>query len=154
MRIEDIKKTLDKNGTQLEDLDVIVGRGGPAMPFKSGAYKLNEDLVELLSSNPKNNHISLLGGIIAYNIAKPLGIPSFIYDAVTVDELKDVARISGLKGIERESAGHYLNIRAAAKKVAERKQSSIEDMNLLIAHLGGGISTACMEKGKVVETYF
>ena len=151
MRIEAIKKALEKNNTKLEDLDAIVGRGGPAMPFKAGAYKLNEDLVELLSSNPKNNHISLLGGIIAYNMAEPLGIPSFIYDAVTVDELDDVARISGLKGIQRESAGHYLNIRAAAKKVAEQKQSSIEDMNLLIAHLGGGISIACMKKGKVVE---
>lgn len=151
MRIQTILGAMDKNGTKKESLDVIVGRGGPAMPFKPGAYKLNEDLVEILSSNPKNNHISLLGGIIAYNMAKPLGIPSFIYDAVTIDEFTDVARISGLKGIERESAGHYLNIRAAARKVAEQKQSSIKDMNMLISHLGGGISVACMEKGRIVD---
>lgn len=151
MRIETITKAMNKNGTKEKDLDAIVGRGGPAMPFKPGAYKLNEDLVELLSSNPKNNHISLLGGIIAYNMAKPLNIPSFIYDAVTIDELTDVARISGLEGIERESAGHYLNIRAAARKAAEQKQSSIKDMNILIAHLGGGITVACMEKGRVVD---
>lgn len=151
MRIKAIENTIDKHGAKLDSLDAIVGRGGPAMAFKPGAYKLNKDLVELLSSNPKNNHISLLGGIIAYNMAQPLGIPSFIYDAVTVDEFEDVARVSGLNGIERESSGHYLNIRAAARKAGEQKQSSVEDMNLILAHLGGGITIACMEKGRIVE---
>lgn len=151
MRIATIEKALAENGTALSDLDAVVGRGGPAMSFKSGAYKLNEDLVELFKSNPKNNHISLLGGIIAYNLAEPLGIPSFIYDAVSIDELSDVARVSGLKGIQRESAGHFLNIRAAARKAAAQKDSSIQDMNLLLAHLGGGITIACMERGRMVE---
>lgn len=151
MRVQTITELLDKHGMRQEDLDCIVGRGGPARPFVAGAYRLNRELVDIMSDNPKNSHISLLGGIIAYNMAEPLGIPSFIYDPVTIDELEDVARVSGLKGIARESAGHFLNMRAAAYKVAEQMERPLEELNFLLAHLGGGITVAVMKQGKVVD---
>ena len=137
MRIQLITEAMAKNDTKLEDLACVVGRGGPAMPFQAGAYRLNADLVHVLADHPKNSHIALLGGILAYNLAQETGIPAFIYDAVSTDEFEDVARFSGLKSIERISAGHYLNMRAAARKVAADLGTTVYDLNLLIAHLGG-----------------
>ncbi len=151
MRIQLITEAMAKNDTKLEDLACVVGRGGPAMPFQAGAYRLNADLVHVLADHPKNSHIALLGGILAYNLAQETGIPAFIYDAVSTDEFEDVARFSGLKSIERISAGHYLNMRAAARKVAADLGTTVYDLNLIIAHLGGGLTISIMRKGRIVD---
>lgn len=151
MRLELIMSCLAKHAVQVNDLACVVGRGGPAMPFQSGAYRLNEDLVQVLAGHPKNRHIALLGGILAYNLAAEASLPSFIYDAVSTDELEDVARFSGLKSIERVTAGHYLNMRAAARKVADQIDRKVSDLNLIIAHLGGGLTISIMRKGRIVD---
>ncbi len=150
LRLRDINEVLEKHEVKISDLSAIVGRGGPAIPFKSGAYRMNEKLLNVLKTST-NLHISLLGGILAYKIAKPSNIPSFIYDPVSVDELSDVARLSGLKELPRISVAHFLNIRACCHKVAQKENCRMEDMNFLAAHLGGGISMLAMNKGKATD---
>ncbi|NLM05410.1 MAG: butyrate kinase [Tissierellia bacterium] len=151
MRVKIIKEFLKKHGTSEDKLSAIVGRGGPATDFKSGAYRMNKELADLMVTNPINNHVSLLGGIIAFNMAEELGIPSFIYDPVSINEFPEIAKISGLKGIERKSAGHFLNIRAGGRKVATEIGKDFNDVTLLAAHLGGGITVAILHKGKVID---
>lgn len=108
-------------------------------------------MVDRLSNNPVVEHASNLGALISYELAKPLGIPAFIYDSVAVDELQDIARISGMPAIARASMSHALNSRAMAHKVAEKQGKSYKDMNFIVAHLGGGISLSAHEKGRMID---
>src|SRR5699024_5964457 len=96
-------------------------------------------------------HASNLGGIIAYEIAQEIGVKSYIVDPTVVDELEDVARISGLKEIERRSIFHALNHKAIGRRHAKSQNKKYEDMNLIIVHLGGGVSVGAHKKGKVIE---
>lgn len=150
-RYETILKVLEEENVNLKELSCIVGRGGPAVPFESGAYLLNDDLVDRLKNKPMNNHVSLLGGIIAYHMANKLNIPSYIYDAVTTDQFEDIARVSGIKEIKRLSMGHALNMRAAGIKVSKEMDRRYEDMNLIIVHLGGGITVSIHKKGRMID---
>lgn len=151
MRYKTILKVLAEENFNVEELSCIVGRGGPAAPFESGAYLLDEVLVDRLMNKAKNQHVSLLGGIIAYYMASKLNIPSYIYDAVSTDQFEDVARISGVKEIQRQSAGHALNMRAAGIKVSKEMGIKYEELNLIIVHLGGGISVSIHKKGRMVD---
>lgn len=135
----------------LESLDAIIGRGGLLKPIEGGTYEINEAMLEDLKSGFRGEHASNLGGILAYDIAKDLNIRSFIVDPVVVDELQDVARISGLKGIERVSIFHALNQKAVARKHAKSLGKKYEELNLIVAHLGGGVSVGAHEKGKVID---
>lgn len=146
-----IVKIFQDKGFELKDLSAVVGRGGILPPVESGAYKINKTMVHRLKNNPVVEHASNLGALIAYAIAEPLGIPSFIYDSVAVDQLTPVARISGMAGVERSSMFHALNSRAMAIKLAEKLGKSYEDCNFIVAHLGGGISLSSHEKGRVVD---
>ena len=150
-RREIILKSLEKNNISLESLDAIVGRGGLLKPIEGGTYEINEVMIEDLKSSSRGEHASNLGGILAYEIAKDLKIRSFIVDPVVVDELQEVARVSGLKGIDRISIFHALNQKAVARKHAENLGKKYEDLNLIVAHLGGGVSVAAHEKGKVID---
>src|SRR6056297_1420590 len=94
---------LKKNGYKAKDMDAIVGRGGLLPPIKSGAYKVNEEMLDYLKNRPRLEHPSNLAAIIAYEICEPLGIQAYIYDSVSVDEMEPIARISGIPEIERES---------------------------------------------------
>ena len=151
MRYKAILEVLKENNFDVRELSCIVGRGGPVAPLSSGAYILDEVLVDRLKNNPMTEHASLLGGIIAYEMAEDLSIPSYIYDAVSTDELEDIARLSGMKEIERESLVHTLNMRASGIKVAKEMGKRYEDMNLIIAHLGGGLSISVHKKGRMVD---
>jgi butyrate kinase len=142
---------LKENDIALESLDAIVGRGGLLPPVKSGAYKVNEAMVDRLKNNPVVEHASNLGALISYEIAEKLGIGAYIYDSVAVDELSDIARISGIPSIKRSSLSHALNARAMAHKYAEQVGRPYEEMNLIVAHLGGGISISAHEKGKMID---
>ena len=142
---------LKKNDISLESLDAVVGRGGLLPPVKSGAYKVNEAMVDRLKNRPVVEHASNLGALIAYEIAEKLGIPAFIYDSVAVDEMNDIARISGMPAITRASLSHALNARAMAHKYAEKIGKKYEEMNLIVAHLGGGISVTAHEKGAMTD---
>lgn len=132
-------------------LTCVVGRGGLIKPLKSGTYIINEKMIEDLREAKRGEHASNLGAIIAYEIAKPLHIPAFIVDPVVVDEMEDIARISGLNGIERKSIFHALNQKAVARRVAKDLGKKYEEVNLIVAHLGGGISIGAHKKGRVVD---
>ncbi len=146
-----IVELLEKNGVEMKSLSAIVGRGGLLPPVESGAYRVNEAMVDRLKNRPIVEHASNLGALIAYEIAEELKIPSFIYDSVAVDELPDVARISGTPVIVRASFSHALNSRAMAHKVAEKYGKTYNEMNLVVAHLGGGISVSAHQMGRMID---
>ncbi len=150
-RVEEVLTALNENGYNVNDLDAFVGRGGLVMPIKSGTYNINSKMKEHLIQGISGEHASNLGGIIALELAEINKKPSFIVDPVVVDELSEVARVSGLKGIERKSIFHALNQKAVAKRFAKENNVNYEDINLIVAHLGGGTSVGVHEKGRVVD---
>lgn len=150
-RLNIILEALKKNNIDIEVFSAIVGRGGLLKPIEGGTYKVNEKMIEDLSSTETGEHASDLGGILAYGIAKKIGVEAYIVDPVVVDELQDVARISGLKDIQRKSIFHALNHKAVARRHAKEKGKRYEDMNLIVAHLGGGISVGAHCKGRVID---
>ncbi len=142
---------LRKNNFDLKRLTAVVGRGGLLKPLKSGTYRVNEKMIKDLAEAKRGEHASNLGGLIAYEIAKPLSIPAFIVDPVSVDEYGPLAYYSGLKGVERESLSHALNTKAVAKRYAKEIGNKYELLNLIIAHLGSGISVSAHRKGKMID---
>ncbi len=145
-----VLEVLKKHNIDLSSFKAVIGRGGILKPLEAGTYTVNDKLIEDLKQSPRE-HASNLGGIIAREIAEEIDIPAYIADPVSVDEFTDIARISGLKGIERESLLHTLNIRAHAFRYANEQGKKLEELNLIVAHLGGGISIASIEKGKIVD---
>ncbi|WP_042679301.1 butyrate kinase [Anaerosalibacter massiliensis] len=151
MRKDLIISFLKENRYNIGNLSAVVGRGGMLPTVKSGAYIVNETMLDVLSNRPVMEHASNLGAPIAYEIAKIAGVKAYIYDSVRTDELKDIARISGMPDIPRTSTCHVLNTRATAIKVAKKYGKKYQDMNFVIAHLGGGISLNVHEKGRIVD---
>ena len=145
-----ILDTLKKKNIDSNSLRAIIGRGGVLKPLEAGIYEVNNKLINDLKNSPIE-HASNLGGIIAQEIAEEIDVPAYIADPVSVDEFTAIARISGLKGIERKSLLHTLNIRANAFRYAKEQGKKFEELNLIIAHLGGGISIAPIEKGKIID---
>jgi len=145
-----VLEVLKKHNIDLSSFKVVIGRGGILKPLSAGTYKVNDKLIDDLKNSPIK-HASNLGGIIANEIAKEISVDSYIADPISVDEFTDIARISGLKGIERKSLPHTLNIRADAFRYAKEQEKKFEELNLIVAHLGGGISIAPIEKGRIVD---
>lgn len=150
-RTEAILDFLQNNDIELSTLSAVVGRGGMLTPVNSGAYRVNDRMIEVLTNNPVGQHASNLGALIAYKIAQPLGIPAYIYDAVAVDEMEPIAKITGLEEIKRKSLVHTLNMRAAAIKTAEKQKVSLNEVNYIVVHIGGGCSMSLLSKGKMVD---
>ena len=151
LRKNDILNILNENNIKLDTISAIVGRGGLLPPLKSGAYAINKNMIDTLTNNPILEHASNLGAIIAYEIARYLNIESYIYDPVSVDELSDIAKISGIKGLERSSLSHALNSRAMAIKYCKENNKSYKNSNIIVAHLGGGISISIHSNGKMID---
>lgn len=145
-RYEEVMKFMDDVCFDPNSLAAIVGRGGLLPPVKSGAYRVNESMVDRLMNRPVVEHASNLGGIIAYKIAQQIGKEAYIYDSIAVDELSDIARISGHKDFERKSFSHCLNMRAVAHEVSNQLGKIYSDSNFVVAHLGGGISISAHYK--------
>lgn len=142
---------MKSEGYQEDQLIAVVGRGGLLKPMPSGTYQVTEPMMEDLRIGIQGEHASNLGGLIAFSIAEQAGVPSYIVDPVAVDEFEEVARISGMPEIKRRSLVHALNIRAVAFNVAKELGKPMESLNLVMAHLGGGISIVPMKKGKIVD---
>lgn len=151
MRKEVVLSCLKENGYDVFELSAVVGRGGLLPAVQSGAYKVNGIMVDRLKNNPVIEHAANLGALIAYEIANSANISAYIYDSVRVDELEDIARISGMIDIPRTSSSHALNCRAMAMKVAKKYSRKYSDMNFIVVHLGGGISLSVHEKGRMVD---
>lgn len=151
LRQDLVKSLLNEKGVDTKDLALIVGRGGLLPPVKAGAYKVNQTMINRLKSDTIPEHASNLSAIIAYKIAEPLGLDALIYDSVAVDELTDIARLSGSPLVPRKSFSHTLNSRAMAYEYAQSIQKKYSDLNLIIAHLGGGISVNAHLKGQMID---
>ena len=132
-------------------LSAVVGRGGFLPPISSGAYRVNDSMVRRLAEAPVVDHAANLAAPIALSIARPLGIPAFIYDSVAVVELDAVARLSGSAAIERRSLSHALNMRATAIRCAKDLGRPYRDCNFVVAHLGGGITLNVHRKGRIAD---
>ena len=150
-RVNLILKELESNNFKISDFSAISARGGLLHPIKSGTYRVNDDMVKDLMESRYGEHASNLGAIIAKTLSDKYGVPAFIVDPVVVDEMKPIAKFSGLKDVERKSIWHALNHKAIARLVARDLGKKYEDVNLIVAHLGGGISVAAHEKGKVID---
>jgi butyrate kinase len=147
-----IMRELSESCSDFSAIAAVVGRGGLVKPIESGIYEVNEKMKEDLFTGRLGQHASNLGGLIADDIAVSLpNARAFIVDPVVVDELQDVARISGHPLIERISIFHALNQKAVARLYAESVGRKYEDMNLIVAHMGGGISVGAHRKGRVID---
>ena len=146
-----IENVLKEGGINLADLDAVVGRGGLLKPIKGGTYIVNDAMVEDLKIGVSGQHASNLGGIIARQIGDEINVPSYIVDPVVVDEMEEVARLSGVPEMPRISIFHALNQKAIGRRAAENIGKKYEDCNFLIVHMGGGITVGAHKKGKVID---
>ncbi len=148
-----VEESLQDNNIPLNTLDVVVGRGGLVRSVPSGVFSINEKMLKDLKDPTiwGREHASNLGAFIAKSIADELKIPSFIADPVTVDEMENIARISGVPEIERQSLFHALNIKSIARKTAKELDKPLDECNMIAVHMGGGVSIAAIKKGKVVD---
>ncbi|MGL5439437.1 MAG: butyrate kinase [Filifactoraceae bacterium] len=146
-----ILEALNEAGVSIETLNAIVGRGGLLKPITGGTYRVNKKMIEDLEVGILGEHASNLGGIIASEIATEIGAEAFIVDPVVVDEMQDVARVSGINEIERISIFHALNQKAVARRYACENGKKYQELNLIVAHLGGGISVGAHKKGMVID---
>lgn len=143
---------LNAAGIDINDFGAIVGRGGLVKPIKSGVYNVNEKMLEDLEEGVLGQHASNLGGLIAHNIANNLpNARAFIADPVVVDEMDDVARVAGHPNFERVSIFHALNQKAIARTHCKQQNSEYENSNLIVAHMGGGVSVGAHRQGRVVD---
>lgn len=150
-RKEVILKVLKEKGIDINELDAVVGRGGMLKPIEGGTYEVNEAMVEDLKIGVQGPHASNLGGILSNEIAKEIGKRAFIVDPVVVDEMEEVARLSGVPELPRKSKFHALNQKAVAKRYAKEHNTSYEDVNLIVVHMGGGVSVGAHKKGRVID---
>ncbi|MBT9153037.1 MAG: putative butyrate kinase 2 [Firmicutes bacterium] len=146
-----ITRFLAEQGFEVSRLSAVVGRGGLLKPIPSGTYRVNDAMVRDLHAAERGEHASNLGGLLAKDLADELGIPAFIVDPVVVDEMQDVARISGHPEIARHSIFHALNQKAVAKRYARANGVKYEALNLVVAHLGGGVSVGAHSQGRVID---
>lgn len=150
-RKEVIKAFLEKAGYPITSFSAIVGRGGLLRPIPGGVYEINELMKEELREGKYGEHASNLGALIAHELASEYNIPSYIADPVVVDELDDIARFSGHPDFERKSIFHALNQKAVARLTANNMRKEYEDVNLIVVHMGGGISIGAHKKGRVID---
>ena len=148
-----ITDLLAEKNCDLKSFNVIVGRGGLLKPIPSGTYAVTDDLLEDLKVGVQGQHASNLGGILAREIGDEIGVSSYIVDPVVVDELMPIARYSGLEEIPRGSIFHALNQKAVAKRYAKESGQKYEDLNLIVVHMGGGVSVGAHKNGKVVDVF-
>jgi butyrate kinase len=145
-------KELSDRGIDIAGIAAVVGRGGLVKPIESGIYRVNQKMKDDLQNGYSGQHASNLGGLIADEIAASLCCATaYIVDPVVVDELQSVARISGHPEIERKSIFHALNQKATARIYAASTNRRYEDLNLIIAHMGGGISVGAHKNGRVID---
>ncbi len=148
-----ITDLLKEKKFDINDLDVIVGRGGLLKPIPGGTYAVTDELVKDLVEAKRGEHASNLGGIIAKEIADELKVPAYIVDPVVVDELDDIARLSGHPELPRTSIFHALNQKAVAKRYAKEKGVKYEDLKLIVVHMGGGVSVGAHMNGRVIDVF-
>lgn len=151
-RLEFVLKALAMHGYKPSMLSATVGRGGLLPTIESGGYKVNENMKDWVTRGLGGAHASNLGSLLADLVALEAGCDAYIYDAVSAGVLPDIARMTGFPEIERKSLSHVLNSRAQSIQYAKKIGKNFEDMNIIIAHLGGGVSLSVYEKGKFMDS--
>lgn len=146
-----VLETLSKKGISLAEFSAVVARGGLLKPVKGGTYLIDKNMIEDLKIGIFGQHASNLGGVIAYEIAEQLNVPSFVVDPIVVDELDDIARISGMPQLDRISIFHALNHKSVVRRAAKQMGKTYEEVNMIVAHLGGGASVGVHKAGKVID---
>ncbi|MBE6054620.1 MAG: butyrate kinase [Clostridium sartagoforme] len=146
-----IVDVLKEKNFDLNSLAAVVGRGGMLKSMESGTYKVNDRMLEDLKIGVQGQHASNLGGMLANKIAGELNIPAFIVDPVVVDELEDVARVSGVPELPRVSKFHALNQKAVAKRYAKENGVKYSELSLIVVHMGGGVSVGAHKNGRVID---
>lgn len=150
-RKKEILSALNREGFDSGKLSCVVGRGGLFRPVISGTYAINKQMLDDARKELQGAHASNLGCVLAYGIAWDYNIPSYIVDPPSVDELEDVARISGHAAIKRRSLVHALNVKAIARATSRELGIPLNQLNLIVAHLGGGISVVPLRKGRMID---
>ncbi|MEE8341170.1 MAG: butyrate kinase [Candidatus Neomarinimicrobiota bacterium] len=143
--------SLKSSFTKIDELDAIAARGGPLKPLAGGIYNINEKMLSAYLSCEFADHASNLAALIADKLSNRFAVPAYIVDPVTTDEFIDVARISGVPGIERKSRSHALNIKYCARKAALEIGVDISETKFIVAHLGSGFSIAAVDGGKIID---
>ena len=144
---------LKENNVDIKSFDVIVGRGGMLKPIEGGTYAVTDELCADLRVGVQGEHASNLGGLLAREIGDSIGVPSYIVDPVVVDEMEPVARISGVPEIERVSIFHALNAKAMARRYAAETGRKYTDINVIVVHMGGGVSVSAHKNGRVIDVF-
>ena len=148
-----IDKLLYEKNFDINSLNMVVGRGGMLKPIPGGTYAVTDELLEDLKIGKQGQHASNLGGILAREIGDSIGVPSFIVDPVVVDEMMPIARHSGVPELPRTSVFHALNQKAVAKRYANEIGKAYTDLNLIVVHMGGGVSVGAHKNGRVVDIF-
>jgi butyrate kinase len=151
LRAEGLRKFIEKNAIDMSKVDLVISRGGLGKPGPAGAYSIDERMCDDLMQGRYGKHPSALGPAMALGLARQYGMPAVVIDPPSTDEFQPLARVSGLPEIERKSAFHALNQKAAARKAARQINKRYEEVNFVVAHLGGGITIGAHEKGIVID---
>ncbi len=144
---------LKEKNFDINSLNMVVGRGGMLKPIPGGTYEVSDELLDDLKIGKQGQHASNLGGILAREIADSIGVPSYIVDPVVVDELDPVSRYSGVPELPRTSVFHALNQKAVAKRYAKENGKDYNSLNLIVVHMGGGVSVGAHKAGKVIDVF-
>lgn len=149
-----IERYLKANGFDISTLTCVMARGGQLPPVPSGAFPVNQDMIDYLYTVKAGAHVSNIACVIADGIAKELRIPAYVYDPVAVDELAPVARITGMPELTKLSRGHALNTHAMARRCAQNiLHRPVDECTFIVAHLGGGCSVWLIDKGYSIDMY-
>jgi butyrate kinase len=132
-------------------LKAVVGRGAPVKPLEGGSYAISDEMLQDLRTRRYSNHASNLGALIASELGSRFGVPSLVSDPITVDNFTDIARVSGIPEIERKCRVHALNLKEVCRREAARLGRDLEDLRFVGVHMGGGVSVAAIDGGKVVD---
>lgn len=150
-RLQSIERELAAGGYSMHEFKAIAARGGMLQPLAGGTYIIDREMCSDLENQKYGEHASNLGPIIAFSLGKTYGIPAYTVDPVSVDEFDDLARFSGLPELPRISKSHALNMRAVAREAASLKNLSFNAINLVVTHLGSGISVAAFSRGRIID---
>ena len=148
-----VLEAVAEGGFRLEDFDAVCGRGGLYRPIPSGTYAVSDRMMQDVEQAPYGEHPSNLGAYLARRIGDLVGIPAFFVDPVCVDEMTEVAHVSGFAEFRRLSQFHALNQKSVGRKAARQLGKSYEEARLIVCHLGGGVSVAAHDHGRVVDVF-
>lgn len=153
IRKKNVLEYLRKHEFSLQEFHAVAARGGRLKPVKSGVYKVNEEMVEHARNGLQGQHPANIGVVLAWEFSQQFEVEPFTVDPISVDEMAEIAKITGLKEIRRNSLSHALNMKAVAKKGAEDLQKPYESCRFIVIHMGGGGSISAHLDGKMVDLY-